>query len=171
MFFFSLLFVFRKLMLGPVLFSSQGKLLAEVRFLMRQDQCKNPLKYKEILPQESVPNKGQKWLATVPQHSTLRIKQPRTSQHWKSKALQCGTTSASKNGLNSWQRPVLYQASRSKLTNGKSAKATRKKTYLHRRHRASLNLAKTYHTQAPGMTTPKWLQYQWHSKHKIHQVQ
>jgi hypothetical protein len=38
---------------------------------------------------------------------------------------------------------------------GKNAKATRKKTYLRHRHRASLNLEKTYHTQAPGMTTLK----------------
>jgi hypothetical protein len=52
--------------LGPVLFSSQGKLLVEVRFLMRQDPCKNHLKYKKVFPQESVPSEGRKWLAMKP---------------------------------------------------------------------------------------------------------
>jgi hypothetical protein len=52
-------------------------------------------------------------------------------------------------------KTILYQASRRKLTNGKNAKATWKKTYLRHRHRASLKLAKTCHTKTPGMIALK----------------
>jgi hypothetical protein len=38
---------------GMSLFLTKGGLLVEVRFLMRQDPYKNPLNYKEELPQKS----------------------------------------------------------------------------------------------------------------------
>jgi hypothetical protein len=77
-----------------------------VRFLIRQDPCKNPLKYKEVLPQISVSSQGKKWLAKEPQHSTSRTTEDLPTLE--AEGLIVGTTSYLLSGIkketHKWQK-------------------------------------------------------------------
>jgi hypothetical protein len=45
---------------GLYSFPHRGVLLVEMRFLTRQDPCKNPLKYKEEIPSQTIYNQRSK---------------------------------------------------------------------------------------------------------------